>query len=84
MMQDETAGAAEAAAATPEEAIANNEFVEAASGAFQGLTDGHISSTDLLAVWSAVGWPIAKALILIIAVLLIAGWAKSLTRRALG
>lgn len=82
MMQDETAAAAEAAG-TPEEAIANNEFVDGAMGAFHGLTDGDVTTTDLVALWSAIGWPIAKALLLIIAVLLIAGWAKGITRRAL-
>lgn len=83
MMQNETAAAADAPAATPEEAIANNEFVEGAMGAFEGLTDGDVTTTDLVALWSSVGWPIAKALLLIIAVLLIAGWAKGITRRAL-
>lgn len=42
--------------------------------------------TDLLALWDAIGWPIVKAVLLIIAVLVASGWARRIvigtTRRA--
>ncbi len=50
----------------------------------QGLlgrfTDGNISTADWASAWSDLGWPIFKALILIFAMFIIAGWARRFVR----
>lgn len=56
----------------------------------QGLSDrfsdGEITSADAWAAWDAIGWPLVQAILLIIAVLVLSGWARRLvvgaTRRA--
>ena len=61
----------------PETAAAGgNQAMENASNAWSALTDGDVSSADLMLLWEGVGWPLVKVLILIIAVLLVSGWAK--------
>ena len=48
--------------------------------AIQGLpsrfTDGEITPADWFALWTDLGWPITKALLLILAVVFLSGWAK--------
>lgn len=44
------------------------------------FSDG-VSGDEMMALWSSVGWPIVKALILIIVVLIVAGWVGGLVTR---
>ncbi len=62
--------AVESAAAT------GNAALEKASGAWASLTDGDITGDDIWLLWDAVGWPLVKVILLIIAVLLISSWAR--------
>ncbi len=52
------------------------------TGLIARMTDGDITSQDWSLLWSDVGWPLTKAVILIIAMFLIAGWAKRLVTGA--
>lgn len=72
----ETAEGAEAAAEPA------NEAVQQAQGAISALTDGDVSTTDLMMLWEAIGWPIVKAVILIIVVMIIAGWVRGFVVKA--
>jgi len=62
--------AADAAADAPSEQL------QAIQGLPTRFTDGEISTDDWFALWTDLGWPITKALLLIIAVIFISGWAK--------
>ncbi|MEM8876224.1 MAG: mechanosensitive ion channel family protein [Planctomycetota bacterium] len=79
---EDAAEAVESAAAAEEAAPVN----EAMEGAISRFTDGDISSDDLMFAWTAVGLPIVKAIVLIIAVLIISGWVRRIvlgvTRKA--
>lgn len=55
---------------------AANQAMESASNAWSALTDGDVSSSDLMLLWEGVGWPLVKVLFLIVAVLVVSGWAK--------
>ncbi|MCA9300264.1 MAG: mechanosensitive ion channel [Phycisphaerales bacterium] len=66
-----------AAGATPP-AEGTTDFVAVAKDGFAGLTDGDVSSEDLMFLCTRVGLPILKALVLIVVVLLISGWAKKI------
>ncbi|MFI4896349.1 MAG: mechanosensitive ion channel family protein [Phycisphaerales bacterium JB059] len=68
------ATAADPGAETPVEAA--NPAIENMQNAWAGLTDGEITGDDLWLVWDAVGWPLVKVIALIVAVLLISGWAR--------
>ena len=46
------------------------------SGLIGRLTDGDITTQDWALLWSDLGWPLTKAIILIIAIFILAGWAK--------
>jgi small conductance mechanosensitive channel len=46
------------------------------------ILTGEITTADLMAIWNSVGWPVVKALILIIIVLLVARWARTLVVKA--
>lgn len=48
---------------------------------FAGLTDGDITRTDLIRVWTDLGVPVVKAIVLILAVLFVAGWLARVTTR---
>lgn len=52
----------------------------AATEALQSLvgrfTDGDVTNDDLVALWSQLGWPLAKAVVLIVAMFILAGWAR--------
>ncbi|MEL6498969.1 MAG: mechanosensitive ion channel family protein [Planctomycetota bacterium] len=86
---DEAAAAVEDAAeavegaATGEEATPVNEAME---GAISRFTDGNISQDDLMFAWETIGFPIVKAIVLIILVLIVSGWVRKLvlgiTRKA--
>lgn len=51
-------------------------FADMAQSGWSRLTDGDITGDDMLFLWSAVGWPIVKAILLLIIVLFLARWAK--------
>ena len=74
LFQDATpADAIQAAAETTE---APSEQLQAIQGLPSRFTDGEITTADWFALWTDLGWPITKALLLIIAVLFVSGWAK--------
>ena len=51
-------------------------------GLVSKLTEGDMSSDTWILAWDTIGMPIAKALVLIIAVLFIAGWIKRVATKA--
>lgn len=63
-----------------------NPQMEALKGLPSRFTDGDITKADWIALWTDLGWPIVKVLILIVAVFMIGGWAKrfvtGVTRKA--
>ncbi|MEO1583319.1 MAG: mechanosensitive ion channel domain-containing protein [Planctomycetota bacterium] len=77
----DASGEAEAAGEQAEAPI--NEAME---GAISRFTDGDVSQSDLMFAWDAIGFPIVKAIVLIIAVLIVSGWVRKLvlgiTRKA--
>ncbi|MEO1716951.1 MAG: mechanosensitive ion channel family protein [Planctomycetota bacterium] len=85
---EEAAAAVEDAAEAVEGAAAEEPAPvnEAMEGAISRFTDGDISSEDLSYLWTNVGFPVVKAIVLIIAVLIISGWVRKLvlgiTRKA--
>jgi len=85
-MQDQTpeteTQAAEGTEATPEGAAEGSEVVAQAQTAISGLFDGDVTSQDLWTLWSNVGFPLVKVLILLVAVFVISGWAKRLVMGA--
>lgn len=50
------------------------------------FTDGDITVEDWIALWTDLGWPVTKVIVLILAVLILSGWARRFvtasTRRA--
>lgn len=62
-------------------APASGSAIEHASGVWSALTDGDITSADLSLLWEGVGWPLVKALVLIVAVLVVSGWARRFVTR---
>lgn len=85
---EEAAAAVEDAAEAVEGAAAEEPAPvnEAMEGAISRFTDGDISSEDFSYLWTNVGFPVVKAIVLIIAVLIISGWVRKLvlgiTRKA--
>ncbi len=51
-------------------------FADMAQSGWSRLTDGDITGDDMLFLWSAVGWPIVKAILLLLIVLFLSRWAK--------
>lgn len=76
-MQD--SGASEGAGGAENVEAALNEKMSSLVGRF---TDGNITTDDWGAAWTQVGLPVVKAIILIIVILLVAGWAKKLVTAA--
>ncbi|MEM9167367.1 MAG: mechanosensitive ion channel domain-containing protein [Planctomycetota bacterium] len=74
---------ADAAEIAGDEAAPVNEAME---GAISRFTDGDVSGDDLSYLWTNVGFPVVKAIVLIIAVLIVSGWVRKLvlgvTRKA--
>ncbi|MBX3324142.1 MAG: mechanosensitive ion channel [Phycisphaeraceae bacterium] len=62
--------AADAAAGNGEEVS----ILERADSLIQSISEGNLSQSDLMALWSGIGWPLAKAIVLILVVLVIARW----------
>ena len=78
LLQDGEAAAPDGGA----DPAAAKEAVQGMQNAYSALTDGNITQDDLLMLWSNIGWPITKAIILIVVVLILARWAKGLTIKA--
>ncbi len=51
--------------------------------AFKAITDGNITSDDLMLLWANIGWPVTKALILLIGIWLAAGWVRRISIKVL-
>lgn len=72
-MQTEDGAATEGAI---EESLEHNQVVTGAMDAIHGVTDGNVTSEDLVALWTHIGWPIVKVIVLILVVLILASWAR--------
>jgi small conductance mechanosensitive channel len=72
----------EGGAAGGTEAEAKLPLSEEGDGLVKAFTDGDVTWGDMALAWSTVGWPIVKALVLIIVVLLVARWVRSLVVKA--
>lgn len=67
------------AAADPEVAnAAAAPDASAGQGLISALTDGDVTGADLARLWTEVGMPVLKAIVLIIVVLLIARWVRKM------
>lgn len=73
--------ATEESVAGATESVNPNLITEKTQALWGALTDGDITRTDLIRVWTDLGVPIVKALVLIIAVFVIARWLGRLTVR---
>jgi len=62
----------------------SNAVVTGAMDAISRVADGDTSGEALMGLWTYIGWPIVQAILLIVAVLLVAGWTRNLIARALG
>lgn len=61
------------------DATSANDFAAKADSVWQALSDGDISRQDLVHVWTDVGIPVAKAIVLIVVVVFVAGWLGRVT-----
>ncbi|MFG0245987.1 MAG: mechanosensitive ion channel family protein [Phycisphaerales bacterium JB052] len=59
-----------------------NELVSGGTEAASRLMEGDFSSETWVLLWDSVGWPITKAIVLIILVIIIAGWISKITGKA--
>ncbi len=75
---DAASGGTEAAADAAAGADLGSGFSEFVSR----VSDGDMGGDTWLLLWDSVGWPVTKAIILIIIVLIIAGWARKITAKA--
>ncbi len=80
-LQDETAGDAGAAESGATEATGSNEVASNASDLFDKVMGGNFDQITAAEVWG-VAQPVVVAVVLIIVVLFVAGWARRLTIKA--
>jgi small conductance mechanosensitive channel len=59
-----------------------NELVSGSTEAATRLMEGDFSGDTWMLLWDSVGWPITKAIILIILVFIVASWVSKLTGKA--
>ncbi|MDX9912905.1 MAG: mechanosensitive ion channel [Phycisphaerales bacterium] len=59
------------------------QIAERASSVLHNLTDGDVTSADLMQAWTDLGWPVVKAILLLVAVLMVSRWLGGMTRRVL-
>lgn len=76
MFQPDATGASPEAAA---DAVTTSEIAARAESVWHSLADGDISQQDLVQLWTDVGIPVVKALVLIVAVLLVSRWLAKVT-----
>ncbi len=65
------------------EAVAQNPTIQGMTDVARRMSEGDFSAEVWMELWSSVGWPVTKALLLIIAVLVISSWVRRFTTRAL-
>lgn len=86
LLQDE--GAAQSAQDVSDQANqAANAGADPASGFGEfvsRVTDGDFSGETWILFWESIGQPVLLAIVLIIAVFMVAGWARSITKKACG
>ena len=75
------ASAPDSAAIEPASAIESNPVVSGFGEFAQRITAGDFGPETWVLLWTSVGWPLTKAVILIVVVLLLAGWARRATRK---
>lgn len=63
------------------EVIESLPITQNTQGLVAAFTDGDISSADLSRLWSEIGLPIVKAIVLILIVIFVAGWLGRMTTR---
>jgi small conductance mechanosensitive channel len=80
MIQDEPA--IEPTNATEPVQEAGNELVNSTNEAAARLMEGDFSADTWIMLWDSVGWPVTKAIILIILVIMVAGWVSKITGKA--
>lgn len=61
---------------------AGNELVNSTNEAAARLMEGDFSADTWIMLWDSVGWPVTKAIILIILVIMVAGWVSKITGKA--
>lgn len=61
------------------EVPSGSDFAAKADGVWQALSDGDVSRQDLIQLWTDVGIPVVKAIVLIVVVVLLAGWLGRVT-----
>lgn len=84
-MQEETTNAvdqAESVAETITELVAEPAASEGFGDLVSRFAEGDLSSETWILAWETVGQPVALAIVLIIAVIFVAGWIKRLTLKA--
>ena len=74
----------EDAAATEQVAEESNEVVTGAMDAITRVAGGDTSGEAMMGLWTYIGWPITQAVLLIIAVIFVAGWMRGLASKAMG
>lgn len=80
-MQDEIVAATDAA----QETVGQAEQAGVSEGfgdLVQRVTDGDMSSDTWVLAWETIGQPVLLALVLIVAVFVVAGWSRGITRKA--
>ncbi|GJM19509.1 MAG: mechanosensitive ion channel protein MscS [Phycisphaeraceae bacterium] len=65
------------------EVVTNNETLQKAQDVLSRVIEGDFSQQTWIDLWGAVGWPVAKAILLILAVLMVSGWVRRFTTSAL-
>lgn len=82
MLLQDVSGASDAAPADPAAQAPASQTIEGMQSAWAAVADRDITQADLILLWNNVGWPLTKAVILIVVVLILARWAKGLTVKA--
>ena len=62
------------------QAAQNNRIASGVTDAIKGILDGDVTRSDLMALWNSIGWPVTKAIVLILLMFFIAGWARRLVQ----
>lgn len=79
LQEDQVTDAANTADTAAEGA---NQLVNGTNEVTARIMDGDFSSDTWVLLWDSVGWPVTKALVLIILVFIVAGWVSRLTGKA--
>lgn len=86
MFQNDPASSGDPVASTrPQDADAagaDNQVIRGVWDALAGVLDGDVTRADLIAIWDTAVWPILKAVVLIVAVLVVSGWARRIVTGA--